>query len=183
MPYEKDDIVRMDITVEMNLNKKMVARDGYTSLDFLSDIGGMQGMLISFAAIWLAFWNHNQLENFLVSKLYILDVTPNADQSGDLPSDNDIYSSSDFSEKPEDAFDFTKLQKLKPPFLFNPREFLRENLQNLFCYTSFKCCRVARMERAYDLARKQLEEEFDIVQILRDQRLVEEALKLLLTED
>ena len=95
-------------------------------------------------------------------------MTSDADQSEDLPSDNDIYSSSDFSEKPnlgEDALDFTKLQKLKPPFLFNPREYIR---QTLFCCTSSKCYRVARMERAFEKARGQLEEEFDIVQILRD---------------
>ena len=40
-PYEKDYNVQMDITVEMNLNQVIIARDGYTYLDFLSDIGGM----------------------------------------------------------------------------------------------------------------------------------------------
>ncbi len=67
MPYEKETHVRMDITVEMNLNQKTISRDGYTSLDFLSDIGGMQGMLVSFGAIFLIFWNHNQLENYIAS--------------------------------------------------------------------------------------------------------------------
>ena len=72
MPYEKDDIVQMDITFEMNLNQLVIARDIYTFLDFLSDIGGTQGMLISGVALFMAFWNYNMLENYMVGKLYKL---------------------------------------------------------------------------------------------------------------
>ena len=61
----------MDITVEMNLNQVIIARDGYTYLDFLSDIGGMQGMLISLIAFFISFWNYNHLENYMVSNLYL----------------------------------------------------------------------------------------------------------------
>ena len=57
MSYEFDYNVWMDITVEMNLSQRVVARAGYTFLDYLSDIGGMQGMLISGVAYFLAFWN------------------------------------------------------------------------------------------------------------------------------
>ena len=66
-PYEKDYDVQMDITVEMNLNQVVIARDGYTYLDFLSDIGGMQGLLISVLALFMGIWNHNQLENYMVT--------------------------------------------------------------------------------------------------------------------
>ena len=59
----------------MNLDQLVVARDGYTILDFISDIGGMQGMLISAAALILTIWNHNHLENFLVTRLYRLGST------------------------------------------------------------------------------------------------------------
>lgn len=70
--YEKDYDVQLDITIEMNLNQVVIARDGYTLLDFISDIGGMQGMLISGAAMLLAIWNYHYAENLLVSKLYRL---------------------------------------------------------------------------------------------------------------
>ena len=70
-PYEKDYNVQMDITVEMNLNQVIIARDGYTYLDFLSDIGGMQGMLISLIALFIGFWNYNHLENYMVSNLFL----------------------------------------------------------------------------------------------------------------
>ena len=60
----------MDITIEMELNQKVVSRAGYTVLDWISDIGGMQGVLISFFAIFIAFWNYNMLDNYLVTRLY-----------------------------------------------------------------------------------------------------------------
>lgn len=70
MSYEKSKDVQVDFTIEMNLSQKVIARSGYTALDWISDIGGMQGMLISFVAIFIAFWNHNMIENHLVSRLF-----------------------------------------------------------------------------------------------------------------
>ena len=35
--YEKDEDVQLDITLEMNLDQIVIARDGYTVLDFISD--------------------------------------------------------------------------------------------------------------------------------------------------
>ena len=70
--YEKDYDVQLDITIEMNLDQLVIARDGYTFLDFVSDIGGMQGMLISGCAFVLTIYNYGHLDNFLVSKLYRL---------------------------------------------------------------------------------------------------------------
>ena len=40
MSYEKDDFTRQDVTVEMNLDLRVVSRDGYTLLDWVSDVGG-----------------------------------------------------------------------------------------------------------------------------------------------
>ena len=57
--YEKDLHTQMDITVEMNLSELVVSRDGYTFLDYLSDIGGMQSLLMSGTAYLLAIWNYN----------------------------------------------------------------------------------------------------------------------------
>ena len=65
--YEKDFDVQLDITVEMNLNQLVISRDGYTILDFISDMGGMQGMLMSGCAMVVMIWNYHYNENFLVS--------------------------------------------------------------------------------------------------------------------
>ena len=48
----------------------MVARDGYTFLDYLSDIGGMQGMLISLVLFIMTIFNHNYFDNWMVTRLY-----------------------------------------------------------------------------------------------------------------
>ena len=65
----------------MNLSERVVARDGYKILDFISDIGGMQGMLISAFAIPLMILNYNNLDNFLLSRLYRLGKTEDASAS------------------------------------------------------------------------------------------------------
>ena len=62
----------LDVTVEMNLNQVVTAREGYNLLDLLSDVGGMQGLLVSWCAVWLGIWNYHFLDNFLVTKLYRL---------------------------------------------------------------------------------------------------------------
>ena len=72
--YEKDLQTQMDITIEMNLSETVVARDGYTFLDYLSDIGGMQGLLISGVAYFLAFWNYKYFSNYMVGRLFKLKI-------------------------------------------------------------------------------------------------------------
>lgn len=69
-PYEEDLVTLMDITVEMNLDLRVVARNGYTFLDYLSDIGGMQSMLISAVAYFMAIWNYNYFDNYMVTRLF-----------------------------------------------------------------------------------------------------------------
>ena len=54
----------------MNLDLRVVSRDGYTLLDLISDIGGAQGMLISLSAFFLSIWNHNYFDNYMVSSLF-----------------------------------------------------------------------------------------------------------------
>ena len=70
--YEKDYNAQFDFTIQVNLDQKIISRDGYTFLDFLSDIGGIQGMLISGVAYCLAMWNYNYFDNFMVTRLYKL---------------------------------------------------------------------------------------------------------------
>ena len=39
--YEKDEVTQVDVTFERNLTLQIVTRDGYTFLDWISDIGGI----------------------------------------------------------------------------------------------------------------------------------------------
>jgi len=65
--YEKDKRTQMDITFERDLNLRRVQREGYTVLDWISDIGGVQGILTSAVAIFLSYWNFNLIENHMVA--------------------------------------------------------------------------------------------------------------------
>ena len=62
----------MEIAMYMNLNQIVIARSGYTLLDYLSDIGGMSSILMSCASSVLAFWNYNMLYDGMITKLYKL---------------------------------------------------------------------------------------------------------------
>ena len=68
--YEKGYDVQMDITVEMNLNLKTVDRTRYTFLDLLSDVGGIQGLLLTFGGLILGILNYNNFDNYLASRLF-----------------------------------------------------------------------------------------------------------------
>lgn len=67
----------MDIIIEYNLNQMVIARDGYKALDLLSDIGGMQSILMSAVGYLIAILNYNMLDNFIVSRLYKLQQPKN----------------------------------------------------------------------------------------------------------
>ena len=60
----------MEISIEMNLDQKTIARTGYTILDVLSDVGGIQSILISGFGILIGVWNYSNFENYLASRLY-----------------------------------------------------------------------------------------------------------------
>ena len=68
--YEKDYDTVTDITFEMNLHQKVIARNGYTVLDFLGDVGGLDGLLTSTVALFFSFWHFNRFDNFMVQRLY-----------------------------------------------------------------------------------------------------------------
>lgn len=48
----------------------VIERTGYTVLDILSDVGGLQGILISAISLLLTILNHNYLDNYLAAKLF-----------------------------------------------------------------------------------------------------------------
>ena len=58
------------INIIMNLNQRVVTRNGYTIADVLSDLGGLQRVIMSFGGILAAFLNFNNFENYMSSRLY-----------------------------------------------------------------------------------------------------------------
>ena len=64
----------MDLTIEMDRDLIGISRSGYTFLDVLSDVGGLQGILLSFCFMLIMIWNHNNFDNYLASRLFKLKV-------------------------------------------------------------------------------------------------------------
>ena len=70
---------------------QIVDRTGFTILDFLSDVGGIGGLLFSGTSIILAMLDHNRLDNYLVSKLYKLNQGDCPDPQDGRSSDSDSF--------------------------------------------------------------------------------------------
>ena len=79
MAWSWDDVTLANISIEMNRDLTVLQRDGYTFLDLISDIGGIQSILLQIFASIVVILNHNYLPNYLVSKLFVRrvgDVAP-----------------------------------------------------------------------------------------------------------
>ena len=60
----------MDLTIEMSLDSQVLARSGYTLLDVISDVGGIQGLLMSLIGVFLGVFNFRNFDNYLASRLF-----------------------------------------------------------------------------------------------------------------
>ena len=70
MPYEINNNFWKAIQIVMSPNFTSKERVTYSTFDFLSDIGGLSGMLYSIFAVFMQLWNYNCPDNFMVTKLY-----------------------------------------------------------------------------------------------------------------
>ena len=69
-PYEFDDDVHIVISYEFDLNLYRVDRDAYNILDWLGDIGGLKEALTIVLSTFIAVFNYNTFENYMVGQLY-----------------------------------------------------------------------------------------------------------------
>lgn len=146
--YEKDYIVQMDISIEMNLDYTTLARTGYTTLDVLSDVGGIQSLLVSFFSILLGILNYNNFYNNMASRLYKVQRAP---------------SSTNQHEKT--SFHYN----MQPTRFLNCFEWLFDSLPR---FLRCKCCRKMRKMEEFDRARDLLYNEINIIEIVRSRRLI-----------
>ena len=56
----------------MNLNQLSINRQIYSSLELISDIGGIQAILLSLFGFILSVFNYNNFDTFLASRLFKL---------------------------------------------------------------------------------------------------------------
>ena len=134
-------------------------------LDLISDIGGMQGVLISVFAIIVGIQNHNMLENHLVSRLFKLEVKPDRQSL-----DSKLYS-------PEPS----SMVSLMPRAAQNILELLREKFKGCMCMTN-RCCKPSLFYQGFEIGREQLKDETNIIEIIKKLRYYETALNALTSE-
>jgi len=116
-------------------------------LDFISDVGGIQGVLVSAASLFLAIWTHNDFDDFMVTRLYKA-----------------------LSEKTEtDTGDHT--ESLKTRRCFSPTVYLRDCAPSLARWLC-KCRRISRRERIMAYGREKLLEETSIFNMIRSFRYI-----------
>ena len=60
----------------MGMDLTEIQRSGYTVLDILSDVEGIQGILISGFSVFVSIWNYNYLDSYLVSRLFKVAPSP-----------------------------------------------------------------------------------------------------------
>ena len=135
----------MEISIERDLDLTVISREGYTFLDFCSDLGGMQSMIITFFGLILSFWNYNFLEDFLVTRLYRLEKTS--------------------EQKVPDSRFFKHSQFMVSVKLDNPKAYIRERLPN--CCTKLKICSPNRRTKAFVMAREHLELETNAIELIK----------------
>lgn len=105
----------MDVTFEMNLDIIDIRRQGYDLLEFLSDIGGIQGLLVSGFAFLVSVWNYNMFDNNMVCNLYKLERASDTDTR----HLKDTFKESDY---------------MKPRPLYNPKDYFRDTLPSWICF-------------------------------------------------
>ena len=152
----------MNLSVEMNLDQLFIAREGYTFLEVLSDVGGLEGLLLSFTAAILVIFNHNNFDNYLASRLYKVKDDSESDSSPGGDSNSGFF--------------------LEPTKFCNIYEYMLDTIPSRLKCKRCNNCRKPRKMEDIEQARIQMAEEINIVEIIKSQRYVSMALRLLLSK-
>ena len=76
--YEYKDLTQISISYELDLNKYMIAREVYTVLDWLGDVGGLTEMLSRIGGLIFVLIGGNGLEFLLYSHMFKVQDTKKA---------------------------------------------------------------------------------------------------------
>ena len=77
VPFKESKNLLQGIFINIDMDLLIIQRSGYTFLDILSDVGGIQGILISAISILMAVHNYYYLDSYIISKLFKVGSGPN----------------------------------------------------------------------------------------------------------
>ena len=77
----KDESKLVEVTFEMELDRIEISRSRFTGLDLLAQFGGFMGIFRWIFTTFMAAWNTNALDNFMVTKLYKVRSSADEDKS------------------------------------------------------------------------------------------------------
>ena len=152
----------MDITFELDLDRKFIMRKSYNFLDLLSEVGGMIGILTVIFSSVVSSFNYNNFDNYMVSRLFKVKKV-----------DSETFQSDPYFQR-ADFIDHS-----------NYHNFLHYFNSKIPCKNSLcccKCCRKNRAQRGMDIAREKIYKEINIVEIIKKLRYVTDALRYLIPE-
>ena len=70
MSTTRHPITRFSLTYEMSMGIFRIKRSVYTFFNLLGEVGGLGGILFSFAAFIHGMFKYNDAENFVVERLF-----------------------------------------------------------------------------------------------------------------
>ena len=154
--YEGYDGTQMEITFERNQRLRIYSSKArYSFLDLLANVGGLAIVLAFFIRQFISVWKFKSPQNFMVSSLFGLKRSAREDD----PT-KQFSHGADIAKIEADTFGF--------------KEFICSCLPK-------RCSQRSRIRRALGQGRVSLEEETNMVQIVKNQRYFMAALKQLLS--
>ena len=154
--YAAENYGVMDISIEMNLDQTYQIRECYDMLNLLSDVGGLQTIMIIISSLFISVFNYENFDTFLASRLFKIKFESETDADG-----KNIFEQSDY-------FRGSKWSNFKL-YLMNclPRRAV--------------CCKRSYQERGIKIAIEAMHKEIDIIEIIKTRRYFGMALRKLLT--
>lgn len=143
----------MDLTIEMNPDQFVIMRNSYTVFDFLSDIGGIYSIFVAIFGSLLTLFNYNHFDTYMASRLFKI-------QKVDADSHTRFFDKSDF---------------FHPSKVSNVRQCCMDYLPK-----RVQCCKKNRKEVGIEIARKTMEQETDIIELMKTLRFVKMAFRHLI---
>ena len=142
----------------MNRDLITVERHRYTFMDVLSDIGGLQALLVSVLKLLLTVWNYKNFEISLASRLYRIN-----------------------SEDIATVERMGRSNTIKPTKFCNFIECMYDSVLGwLKCNM---CGNKSLKMQAIEKARQKMATEMNIIKIVRSRRMIMKTLRLLLTKE